>query len=362
MSQQSQITIKRGMVFYLEEPHKSQPVPCLSEYAKLKKRPYVVVSNDKCNESGSLVHVAPCTSKAPSSDKWYLIPFKKYGGTIDWVDVGQIILIPKSLLTIANYSEALTKYTLNNEEFMRRLEIGCAKQMGCELEDSYLYDRSQITTRTTSEQPIINISLNIPGLETLSQTIQECVKETLRSIVGNISNVAPVENIIPTTEEPEVYIPIEQNEVVSTEYKDEPQPVSKIKYSVWSRRFSQTKEQRIFNTIKSLSKDFGGNLGDVELAKQCGVSYSTIWRYKKKLNNNNGIIPKVNEVKENKVIKRVRTIPNSMKQEFIDDFIKEPMGYMLAKYAEYGLDTEDKIKKAYTYRTRKRSYIKKSER
>jgi hypothetical protein len=105
-------------------------------------------------------------------------------------------------------------------------------------------------------------------------------------------------------------------------------------------------------------------LGDTELANYCGVSQSTIWRYKKRIRGSMGIVNQTTEKKTpSKSSKRVRTIPNYMKQEFLNDYTNEPMGYMLAKYSSYGLDTEEKIKKAYFNRTRIRKsyYVKKNQ-
>ena len=121
---------------------------------------------------------------------------------------------------------------------------------------------------------------------------------------------------------------------------------------------------RIYNTILALSEYFNGNMSDEKVAKECQVSLSTIYRYRIKLQNNNGNIPEMKKpAKKSKPDSpkktRTRTIPNSMKQEFCSDFMLRTKDFLLEKYSPYGLDTWDKIRTAYERRTKKSYYVKK---
>ena len=290
----SLFSVKQGMVFYLEDPALQQPLPCVSSYTKLKKRPFVVVSNDKCNDSSQLVHVAPCTTKPPVSEKWYYVPFKRYGGSMDWVDVGQIMLIPKKQLTIANYSEAISKYTVNNKDFLTRLEMCCAKQMGCELKDNYLYkneEEEQMSTESVKTTPQTNITVNVNGLESLMSVIQSYIDVKINEKLSALTEGVEKKDTVQVDEKPapckEVETPTSCEKAETPESVVITQPPAKVE--TWSRRFEIEKVKELEERIKQLSKYFNGTLSNTLVAMACDVSLSTIGRYIKRIKKNGHI-------------------------------------------------------------------------
>ena len=252
---------KKGMVFFLEEPQKSQWFDNDTVYQK--NRPYLVVSNDSVNEYGVCVQLVPITTKPPKSgSRWWAVPLKRSNGTCNWVNVLQCICVPKTLCTQANHSESFARDVEHNEEFLQRVNDALAQYFGIKVPEETKVPETvpttpnvEINAGTQSVTIPITLSLTL-DVKTLLSSIHETVKlpaEQPEPVVEPI--VAPMVEEKPTLEEP----------------KKRTRPV-----------FNDEQKKKIF-AVCSQCKALGGKLSIESAAEQVGVSISTISRYIKKL-------------------------------------------------------------------------------
>lgn len=270
-------TIQKGMVFWMDVPSKEQPIPLPEEYCVTKKRPYIVLSNENVNSSYNLIHVAPITTKPPYEGQYFKVPFKKRDGSCCWINISNMMLVPKKFCTISDYSEAHTNMTLNNKELEGRLNDAMCKWFALiptvTNETTTNIIEEETTNMNTTENstpnfivPNINITINIPGITPVTESVN----------TETVNNVAPIK----VTVENEV---TNTNNEISTDTTN--MIVNPTKYK--ARKFSSSRYQEIMTYIKENSRSFNGRMYNNEIAKTLGISVSTVQRYKHKLSDPN---------------------------------------------------------------------------
>ena len=271
-------TIKKGMVFWMDVPSKEQPIPLPEESCVTKKRPYIVLSNEEVNTYYNLIHVAPITTKPPYEGQYFKVPFKKRDGSCCWINISNMMLVPKKFCTISDYSEAHTNMTLNNKELEGRLNDAMCKWFALTPtvtnETITNIIEEETTDMNTTENstpnfivPNINITINIPGMNPVSAIVNSDTVSNIVPIDVNIEKETSNDNNV------EIKATSESTTLDIPEYK--------------GKRWNATRYQEIMSFIKANSKAFGGNMHDNKIARALNISVSTVQRYKHKLNDPN---------------------------------------------------------------------------
>ena len=173
--------VKRGMVFFLTRPAEAQqPFPCLSERIPEKKRPYIVLSNNKCCASSELINVAPIFTRDPSPDRFYNVPFKSCGNRNCVVDIANIILIPKTMCNEFTYSETITLYTIRNRNLFEGIAGAIIRQFALEedvvsreaIETVRRYGTKNVPIPVTAENSEVK-EVSETGVEEVNQDVDD---------------------------------------------------------------------------------------------------------------------------------------------------------------------------------------------
>ena len=322
---ENSMTIKRGMVFYLDEPYKDQPIEIdsanMDNYPK-KKRPYIVVSNDKCNESSNLIHVAPIFSITNTLiPKWWKIPFKGPCNRDSYVNVSYIMLVSSTILNETSYSQAITQYTIHNKNLFNGIDKAICKQfgVGSDVINTAVYDT--MDKYPVNNQPVVpNITLNI----SVNGIPVDCSNVT----VSTQNELEPKDSaeIIRNKKESEYNI-----SKVETDSVQKPKKYTAKKFNLKAGdKFTKEEKNFIEEYILSNGKKFKGRKTGIQLAKSLGISYSTVCR----------VIKKLSKTYEG----RTRfTIPQEVIPELIDDYYKHGSRYCVEKYRQYGLKTTKQV-------------------
>ena len=331
-----EFTIKRGMVFYLED-QRSESVP-------KSKRPYMVLSNNKCNASASMVHVAPILIREYDPKKWYCVPFKSTCNRDAVVDISSIQLIDKALCTEAAYSEAVSNYTYSNQALLDAIKTAVKRQFG--VDDDYYNDYRAAKTAATAiqqrqEMPSIHLTINLNGVPVNASVNAETVAETI-----------PHEDVVidePITEieEPVVEETEEQN---STKIAKAVKDVRKLFDTVEKEEQSENKLSKNYvlteesakvveNYIRKNHKCFGGDMCGSTIAAHFGLADSTINRRVKKML---GKSSRSYLAKKKK--KSVRAhLPENLYNQFVKDYADYGCKYCIKTYAEYGFTKASQV-------------------
>lgn len=139
--------VKRGMVFFIDEPSSKQGVPCNNGIKK--SRPYIVISNNLCNAYSQLIHVAPLKTDhdvQKNSEKWYLIQYSGKYGNDYIIDISSIMLVDKVYCNSSSYSESNTRNI--TDEVMDQVDAGIMRQF--ELDKKY----QKINTQDAEVNPV----------------------------------------------------------------------------------------------------------------------------------------------------------------------------------------------------------------
>lgn len=118
MSNQVQI-FKRGQVWYVNDDAKSVGS------IQAKSRPYLVVSNDSCNQYSPVIHMAPITSQDKKDLPTHVTVIDPYRKDTQTILLEQVM--PKSIPDII--SKSTYKYTLS-EEKMKEVDKALTVQFG----------------------------------------------------------------------------------------------------------------------------------------------------------------------------------------------------------------------------------------
>ena len=253
----SEFKIRRGQVFYIPKVKNGQSV----------HEPYIVLSNNRCNESSNAIHVAPIRVGLASMDKYYQCGFTATCNRDMYVDAAGTTLIDKTQFTEDRYSSAMSFYTVNNKLLLESIEEALCVQLGIN-KNYVVYGQEESTTK--AQEPIqVTINMNITGMD------------------GNTSPVTvTTEPMITATQkkEPDVYIKPEvvRKSVETTQGMSKIAGVSKM-YTDDSngtrRRFTDEMKNKIMETILAKAKAFGGESRSEDIAAELGISVPTVNRY-----------------------------------------------------------------------------------
>lgn len=325
----SDFKIKRGMVFYLERPAESQPVKCVSSFAPEKKRPYMVISNDKCNEYSQLLNIAPIYTREASSDRWYQVPFKSTCNRDCVVDVGAIMLVPKELLNENSYSAAVTQYTIANSVLLEAIGRAIHRQFDVS-ED--IHERIMTPTVQAIPSQGITLNININGTAVTPKVSAENNNVTIDFVGSSVSNSENtvcndkyITNSVSSIKENSGSI---AKSVITKESKSSFRKLKLARYEPTSKKDRKYMEK----VIRENYKLFGGTMSYQKIANELGVSLSTIQRIGSKLlatNKNKQQIKKSS--KRNKYI-----MTRNEELEFVNDMKKHGAKWCLEKYKSFG--------------------------
>lgn len=323
--------IKRGMCFYLDEPSKTEPVPCTADVAPQKKRPYMVLSNDKCNASSPLVHVAPILSRVYDPKRWYCVPFKSTNNRDVVVDISAIMLVDKTLLTEAAYTAAISFYTLTNKILMDNIRTAIKRQFA--LDDAVTrYDPYKIadletmstTTRTGQDVPTIpeiHLTINLNGVP-----INATVPMNNSDVSVDVPAIPETELVIDTPK-PKKKIA----KAVAGDTKKEVVQDTEIKtVRGKGKNFTQEEKEYIRNYIKKNHRSFGGKMKLEDISTTLGISLSTVNRYAKTLKT-----PRKRAKKS--------ALPKKLYEQFYEDYVRNGAKYVVEKYHKYGFKTVQQV-------------------
>ena len=157
--------VKRGMVFFIDEPSSKQGVPCNNGIKK--SRPYIVISNNLCNAYSSLIHVAPLKTDhdvQKNSEKWYFIQYKGKYGNDYIIDISSIMLVDKIYCNSSSYSESNTRNI--TDEVMDQVDAGIIRQF--ELEKKY----QKIGTQAVEVNPVAEYN-KVASAENVHDDVEE---------------------------------------------------------------------------------------------------------------------------------------------------------------------------------------------
>lgn len=335
-NQNQQFEIRRGMVFFIDLT-KMTGIP-KSEFTPTKNRPYVVLSNDKCNENSGLIHVAPIYTRDydETGRMWYNIPFKGNDGRNSVIDIAQIQLIPKSFCTSTNYSGSLTSKVRFNKDLMDAVDSAILRQFDI--------GADRIARPETRELMQTYPVMNYPVPQIQMPNI------TLPSITLNISvNGVPVDNqdisvTAETSEDVNAKTPISkkiESKTVKRVAKKADKSVStttgfeKIELKPF-QGMTDDQRSRLYAFIKENYEKFGGNMSIASIARETGVSEPTVRK-------------SIIEIDEN-IFNEKRTgrkskysLPQSMYAEFLEFYKTYGIQETLRKYSKFGFKKQKDI-------------------
>lgn len=311
--------VKKGMVFYLDE------------YGK--KRPYLILSNDKCNASSSYVNAAPISVAEYDPKKWYCVPFKSTCGNTNVVNISNIRLVGKQLCNEESYTKAITLYTFNNKELFDNISTAIKRQFDIDVQDNYsdysIADNKiidQTVQQPQIQMPSFNITINLNGVpvnaSVESATVSE-VKSNEDDIVEESSETVQTERrIAKSVSESDTYRQMQKKEVCV--------PFSNEKL-FRSQNFSKERREYIINFILKNHKAFGGNMSVKDISEALNTTYSTVKRY-------------ADNIMQQKIsyVNRV-TLPESLDEELVRDYEEYGTKYVIKKYSKYGFSKNQQV-------------------
>ena len=319
-----QMELKRGMVFFLEQVGDFQPVKCIDEHTYTKKRPYMIVSNNKCNEFSPLIHVVPIVTREGSPERYYQVPFTSVGNRKCIADVSQVMLIPKDLCNSVSYSESITKYTINNKDLISGIDDAIMRQFQIDTISTPLKkDLENVYTKAVTEEVKI---------ETPKPIKEETM--TIPNITLNINiNGVPVNMTEVSTTQTGDSCNIDISTVTTIEDNLKPAKKKKeIKRKTWNRTSKSPyslEEKKKY--IKENYVEFGGTLSQHQIAKYLKCATSNVFYWVDKLKQNENIKVKSNT----KSTKRHKyDFPKEVKKKLMEDYDVFGADYVLENYKD----------------------------
>ena len=278
----SEFRIRRGQVFYI------------SKDAQSGAQPYIVLSNNKCNETSDAVHVAPIRAGLADMNKYYQCPFTGTCNRDMFVDAAKTTLVSKNLLVEANYSAAMSYYTVNNSYLITRIEEALCQQLG--ITKNYVVYGDTEPTEKKPEPIQVTINMNITGMDGASP-----VTVTAEPVITAVQKKEPDVFIEPEMAQESIDKTLEASKIVDIKQVNATR-YNRVhsKHAGYHRTVLSKKEQDdLINTIMNESKSFGGKLSTNQIADKLGLSYVTVYRYTKELVKNGGTIKVGRTKKEN---------------------------------------------------------------
>ena len=324
--------IKRGMCFYLDEPSKTEPVPCTADVAPQKKRPYMVLSNDKCNASSQLVHVAPILSRVYDPKRWYCVPFKSTNNRDAVVDISAIMLVDKTLLTEAAYTAAISFYTLTNKILMDDIRTAIKRQFalddaGTRYDQYKIADHETMSTTTKTSQvdaptiPEIHLTINLNGVP-----INTTVPMNNSDVAVDVPAIPETELVIDTPKLKKKIARVVAEDIKKSVDNDK---VMKLNGGV-GKKFTEKEKEYINTYIKKNHRSFGGKMKPDDISTTLGISLSTVNRYARTLK-----APRQRAKKS--------TLPKKLYEQFYEDYVRNGAKYVVEKYHKYGFKTVQQV-------------------
>lgn len=334
--------IRKGMVFYLEEPHKNQTgIQNLNSRMPKKNRPYIVLSNNFCNEYAENIHVAPLYTPSSSiTEKPYRVSFTGYNGRESNIDIGMIILIPKEMCTEANYSEAISRYIVGNKELMESISKAIMHQFDVDTTETAFEETAPITfeaespviqeeTETAPIQtaiPQINLTINISGIPvTASNSIQN-------------GNNVEIELTPANTETKEIAETVEETPEIIEVSIGQPEKMR--------GRPTIQRQKEIEEFIMQNCDKFGGSMTAQEISEHLVLNVKTVNKYIKRLS---------------PPVRKKNTFTDAMWRKFIRDYesaaTPEAKREMLKKYRKYGYTTTKQLSDSYRHKKQRMTAV-----
>ena len=311
----SEFKIRRGQVFYISKDAQSGP------------QPYIVLSNNKCNETSDAVHAAPIRTGPADVNKYYQCPFTGTCNRSMFVDAAKTTLISKERLTEANYSAPMSYYTVNNSYLITRIEEALCQQLGI-TKNYVVYGDTEPTEK--KQEPIqVTINMNITGMDSTSP-----VTVTAEPVITAVQKKEPDVFIEPKMVQESIDKTLEASKIVSVTETSNPELAvvingrTKRRTAVWVKPntdhrtiFTREEQRNIIETIMTKSKAFGGYLSGAQIAKELGISPVTVQRYTRELLDNKNQGSKVRRKVQTATPKRV-TPPSDANKRHVYMLVK----------------------------------------
>lgn len=342
--------IKKGMCFFIEKPATTQPIPNTSEFTPEKNRPYMVVSNNKCNATSTLIHVAPVITREYNEKHWWNVPFKSTNNRNSIVNISEIMLIEKNLCTTQNYAMSISDLTMNNAKLMDNIAVAIRRQFALD-NDSQKYDSyeiedvpaTKITTNNVDvssvstpypQMPTFNITINVNGLPsgaTVTTSTADSNSITLNTDIT--SDVPSIDNTENTVETPK--------KKVAKAIPDKPKKVATKSTRVSGKHFTDEEREKFTAFIRTNYRKFGGSMTASQISKVLNISGVAVSYYIKKINS---------DFDKKKNPTRV-SLPEKMRAQFMSDYVSHGTKYILEHYSDCGFvkakqvyDTVERLK------------------
>lgn len=331
---ENQFEVRRGMVFFIDL---SRMGYIKSPQTPTKSRPYVVLSNDKCNENSAMVHVAPIYTRdyEESERRWYNVPFKSADGRNCIIDVAAITLIPKTFLTSTNYSASITGKVRYNADLMQSVNSAIVRQFEVDGnsvpvrdETLELISRFPVFNQPVPQIQIPNITLNISvnGIPVGDQNVSITADTNTASnkIEENTQTAVKAKE-----SEPEKKI------AKATPVEEDVTKFEKIKLKPL-QSMTDDQKKRLHDFILKNYDKFGGNMSVATLAYETGVSEPTIRK-------NIAEIDACTSTEKKTGRKSKFTLPQSMYKEFVEYYKANGIRKTLDKYSKFGFKVPDDV-------------------
>lgn len=276
----NEFKIKRGQVFYVTTS--DQHVP------------YIVLSNNKCNENSSMIHAAPVRQGQPDPEKYYHIPYMSTCNRWKYVDVGLTQLMSKSMFEESKYSAAESYYTVNNKELMEGIADALCVHLGIH-RNYVVYNEDPV--QEEKKEPI-NITINLAGLPSVTAQVAETKEvqinpETVSTSIETVTEMEKEPVKFTTTEGPSEWTVTNtrtKSEAKTFLTRDDESEKRGRKGKLTGaedrpksgdpnrKRFSDEDNDLIKKFIKHNHSVFGGTMSTYTIAKELNISPTTVTR------------------------------------------------------------------------------------
>lgn len=241
--QSNKFEIKRGMVFNLNEPGRMQKN--VSVDAVRKSRPYMVLSNNAVNNTGSYIHVAPMTSQI-KDEKYYRVQLPH---AESWVNISDIMLIPRQMCNQSNLNGYLSALSMN-DAFFETLNKAIMRHF------------------SIPEYPIVSTPTEYPVEAESTPDTEQVVPKIADAVTNSVINL-PISITISIPGYAEQSMTLSPDGVSASDTK-ESNPVE----SVESVESTEQTEPLTPELVGKLYKQFGGTMTYQQIADKYHVSLS----------------------------------------------------------------------------------------
>lgn len=347
----NEFKIKRGQVFYVTTS--DQHVP------------YIVLSNNKCNENSSMIHAAPVRQGQPDPEKYYHIPYMSTCNRWKYVDVGLTQLMSKSLFEESKYSAAESYYTVNNKELMEGIADALCVHLGIH-RNYVVYNEDPV--QEEKKEPI-NITINLAGLPGVTAQVTETKEvqispETVSTSIETVTEMEKQPVKFTTAEGPFEWTVSNtrtgKTETINTESTSSADTLLARATQLEKRgrkgkvdgkedrpksgdpnrkRFSDEDNDTIKKFIKHNHSVFGGTMSTYTIAKELNISPTTVTRriaeLKKQGNQYFNVRAKEKRKFNGRRTKYTRQMTEERISKLVQDYTRFGVVYVLNHYNEF---------------------------